>query len=296
MKITLGPLPYNWPHDTRQDFYLRVADEAAIDTVFLGEITCAHRIRITSNMLDDIVARMESAGKTVVFSTLALPKSQQERTHIAEMKNGKRLVEANDMTAVALLQGRPHTLGPFLSITNEDTLRILAENGAKSACLPFDLPSGVISNLARNSPIPLEIQVFGHASLAISARCFSARSAGRTRETCQSACSRNNGHPMVIHTLEGMPFLSASGPLVLSAHCTNLLREVPQIAAMGISALRIQPEENIPPADIACLIRNILAEKISPEEAHDHAQKLAPETIFCNGFFHNQPGHKDIPS
>ena len=41
--LTLGPLLFHWPAHKRRDFYLRIADEAPIDTVYLGEVVCSKR-------------------------------------------------------------------------------------------------------------------------------------------------------------------------------------------------------------------------------------------------------------
>ncbi len=292
MKLSLAPLPYPWPEDEREGFYLRVADEADIDTVFLGEIACPKRPPIS----DRIRERLEKAGKEVIPSTPVLPAGANGADGLRErMPSMDPLMEANDMSAVAALRGRPHTLGPFLPIHNTGALRVLAEGGAIRACLPFDLPGHAIAQMAAGSPIPLEVQVFGHAPLAISARCFSAHATRRLRKSCQLACLSGGGRAMDIGTLEGSPFLRASGPLVLSARCTSLLREIPRLAAMGISALRIQPESCAHPADVARLVRSVLSGEIAAKDAQDRIQKLAPGTVFCNGFFHNHPGHKDIP-
>ena len=36
--LTLGPLLFNWKLERRRDFYFRVADEAPVDCVYLGEV------------------------------------------------------------------------------------------------------------------------------------------------------------------------------------------------------------------------------------------------------------------
>ncbi|MCP3056298.1 U32 family peptidase, partial [Aurantimonas sp. LRZ36] len=37
MRLTLGPVLYNWPADEWSDFYARIADEAPVDRVVVGE-------------------------------------------------------------------------------------------------------------------------------------------------------------------------------------------------------------------------------------------------------------------
>jgi len=36
--LTLGPLLFNWNPEQRRDFYARIADEAPVDCVYLGEV------------------------------------------------------------------------------------------------------------------------------------------------------------------------------------------------------------------------------------------------------------------
>ena len=40
MKLTLGPNLFNWQPDVWRDFYFRIADEASVDTVAVGEVVC----------------------------------------------------------------------------------------------------------------------------------------------------------------------------------------------------------------------------------------------------------------
>ncbi len=37
-KLTLGPVLFDWPPEEKRDFYLRVAEEAPVDVVYLGEV------------------------------------------------------------------------------------------------------------------------------------------------------------------------------------------------------------------------------------------------------------------
>ena len=39
-KLTLGPVLFNWTPEAWRDFYLRIADEAPVDTVCIGDKVC----------------------------------------------------------------------------------------------------------------------------------------------------------------------------------------------------------------------------------------------------------------
>ncbi len=42
-QLTLGPLLYHWDAEKRRDFYFKIADEAPVDCVYLGEVICSKR-------------------------------------------------------------------------------------------------------------------------------------------------------------------------------------------------------------------------------------------------------------
>ena len=76
-KLSLGPVFFNWPAAELRDFYFRVADEAAVDSVHLGEVVCAKRAPFFAPHLADAVERLRAAGKEVVLSTAALPADER---------------------------------------------------------------------------------------------------------------------------------------------------------------------------------------------------------------------------
>ena len=39
-ELTIGPIAYHWPAGRKRDFYARIADEAPVGTVYLGEVIC----------------------------------------------------------------------------------------------------------------------------------------------------------------------------------------------------------------------------------------------------------------
>ena len=42
-ELTLGPNLFNWAPETWRDFYFRIADEAPLAVVYLGETICSKR-------------------------------------------------------------------------------------------------------------------------------------------------------------------------------------------------------------------------------------------------------------
>ena len=140
-ELTLGPVLFNWQPETWRDFYFRIADEAPVETVYLGEVVCFKRAPLFDDYRDAVAARLKMAGKTVVRSTLAEVMSKQERQMIDDVCAGEDMVEANDGSALLRLRGRPHHAGPFINVYNERTLAVLAGNGVRNVCLPPEMPA-----------------------------------------------------------------------------------------------------------------------------------------------------------
>ena len=76
--LTLGPVYYLWDGPKWRDFYFRIADEAPVEHVTLGETVCSKRQHFTEPHLAEVVERLESAGKRVALSTLAMVTLERE--------------------------------------------------------------------------------------------------------------------------------------------------------------------------------------------------------------------------
>ncbi len=53
-ELTLGPILFHWPAEQKLDFYARIADEAPIDTVYLGEVICSKRSPFFDKHYDEV--------------------------------------------------------------------------------------------------------------------------------------------------------------------------------------------------------------------------------------------------
>lgn len=287
-KLTLGPVLFNWAPEAWRDFYFRIADEASVDSVCLGEVVCSKRRPFFEPYLTAVVERLERTGKEVVFSTLALIMDERELAHVRAIAATEGLyVEANDISAAALLAGRPHAIGPFINVYNEATLACLVERGATRVCLPVELPAESLAVLAAASEAELEIQVFGRLPLAISARCYHARSRGRSKDNCQFVCDQDPDG-MDVKTLDGVPFLAINGPQILSSTYGNLWAELKALKEMGIRRFRLSPH-NTDMVQVARLFRDGLDGR-DPPQAEERLAELVNGAAFSNGFFHGVEG------
>lgn len=295
-QITLGPNLFHWPAEQKRDFYFRIADEAPVDTVYLGEVVCSKRAPFFEKYYDDVATRLKKGGKKVVFSTLAEIMLPRERKMTEWMCGFKEFpVEANDSAALYHLRGKPHYIGPFLNVYNEDTLTCLALNGAEHITVPFELPAGALAVLGRQAntlDVPLEVQVYGRIPLALSARCYHARAHDRVKDNCQFVCEEDPDG-MDLKTLAGKPFLTVNGIQTLSHTCLNLLHELHDLQDMGIHHFRLSPHHH-DMVETAKLFRAVLDHELSPDAATAKLKETGLNVPFANGFFHGAEGYRWI--
>src|SRR5450756_565417 len=99
-ELTLGPNLFNWAPEIWRDFYFRIADEAPVSAVYLGETICSKRAPLFSDYYAAVSERLGAAGKTVVHSTLGETASKVDRRLVREVcGNDSGLIEANDASA-----------------------------------------------------------------------------------------------------------------------------------------------------------------------------------------------------
>lgn len=290
-ELTLGPVLFNWSPENWRDFYFRVADEAPVAVVYLGEAICFKRAPLFEPYREAAAARLAAAGKIVVRATLAEVMSRQERALVAEACGPAGLVEANDGSALLHLRGRQHHIGPFMNIYNERAVAVLARHGACNICLPAEMHAAAIAALCANTAnlgVTIEMQVFGRLPLSLSARCYHARAHGRSKDTCQFVCD-NNPDGMPLRTLEDKPFLAVNGIQTISHDYLNLIGELADLQAMGVGRFRLSPH-TCDMVEVAEIFRAALDCRIDGAEAADRLGALKLEAPFCNGFYHGKPG------
>lgn len=293
-ELTLGPVLFHWPAGEKRDFYFRMADEAPVDTVYLGEVICSKREPFIKPILHEVIERLQHAGKTVVLSTLAEVMLDRERRLTGKLCERTDIpVEANDASALYFLRDKPHRIGPYINVYNEDTLEILANHGATHFTLSPELPYGALAILGKQAihlGITLETQVFGRMGLALSARCYHARAHNRVKDTCGFVCEQDPDG-MELKTLNGTPFLAINGNQTMSHNYLNLLNRLDELQYLGINAFRISPHSHDMVKTIA-VIRSLLNHDITTEEASARLNDIAPSITYANGFYHEREGYR----
>ena len=289
LKITLGPVPYLWSGEKWRDFYYRIAESGHVDAVTLGEVVCSKRDHFTRPFLPQVVERLTAAGKSVALASLALVTQEREVVQTRRLAAETPLAEANDLSALRLLEGKPHVVGPFVNVYNGATASLLARRGATRICLGPELPASSIASIITGAPeLDYEIIAFGRLPLAISARCAHARAKGHTKDNCQFVCG-DEPDGLDVDTLDGQPFLSVNGVQTMSRHCQVLLGDMAELAGMGITHLRLSPQDCDMVA-VAAIFADVRDDVTSVEEGLARLRQVYPAAPFSNGFLHGLAG------
>ena len=292
-KLTMGPILFNWSPERKRDFYFRLADEAPVDVVYVGEVVCSKRDIFLNPVLPEIIERLEAAGKKVVISTLALIMNEKESAAIREtVAAPDMLIEANDFATADMLKGRPHIVGPNVNVYNEGTLAYLANNGATRVCLPVELPGDAIRALAEKQLCDIEVQAWGRMPLAISARCYHARSHGLHKDGCQYVCDIDPDG-LDVMTVDKQPFLTVNGTQTLSSSCLSLLPELEDLSTSGVNHFRLSPQ-TVDMVKVATIFRDVLDGTDHSTEGEVKLAAMNSGFVTSNGFVHGDEGWRLI--
>lgn len=288
--LTLGPVLFLWEPATWRDFYYRIADEADVDTVVVGEVVCSKRTHFHDALIGKVVDRLTAGGKKVRLASLALVTLERELQASHRLSRQSLEVEVSELSAHAAMAGTPHAVSPLVNVYNAATAKVLAARGATAICLPPELPVSSIGAIVAGAPdIRFEVFSFGRVPLAISARCAHARVKGNTKDNCKFVCGEDPDG-LAVDTLDGQRFLALNGVQTMSSTVQCLITDVPELMSAGVSSLRLSPQV-CDMTRVAATFREVVGGRMDPHEGLLRLRGIHSSAEFSNGFLHGLPGH-----
>jgi len=289
VRLSLGPIQYHWPKEEMLDFY-RTIESTPVDIVYLGETVCSKRRSFRHQDWIEVAERLQTAGKEVVLSTLALLEADSELGYVRRLcNNGKFTIEANDMSAVQMLAGKTHFIGgASLNIYNPRTLSKLVSLGMTRWVMPVELSKSVLAGFQNEMPAGIESEVFGwgRLPLAYSARCYTARAHELSKDDCANCCI-DYPDGLTLSTREDKRFLVINGIQTQSARVHSLVHELNDPAA-GPDILRISPQSEDTELVIS-LFHHARLGSLKADEAAYKLERCSPVGL-CDGYWHGEAG------
>lgn len=287
MQYALGPVLWYWPTDTLEDFYQQAARSSA-DIIYLGEAVCSKRRATPYARWMALARELAASGKQVVLSTLALLQSPSELKELQRyVENGEFLIEANDIGTVNMAAERhlPFVAGPTLNVYNADTLQLLVKEGMTRWCMPVEMSRDWLLQLLEQcetrgirQQFEVEVLGYGHLPLALSARCFTARSENRAKDDCETCCI-NYPTGRRVNSQEGQQVFVLNGIQTMSGYCYNLGNDLTGMRGQ-VDCIRLSPQDVTTLAEIDRFRAN----------ENGHAPLMVAKGSDCNGYWRKLAG------
>ncbi|OSM02425.1 U32 family peptidase [Magnetofaba australis] len=294
MRLSIGPVLFDWGKKGFQDFYKRMAFDTPADILYIGEVVCSKRFNLSPDEMGKLAEELKASGKEIVFSTMGLVMSEAElddmRRIVAIAADLGLKVEANDMAAYSVLDGAPSVAGPHVTTYNPETMDFIASVGSQRVVFPvelcFDDVRGIISGATQKPEC--ELFAYGKLPLTFSARCYTSRAFNLPKSNCQYKCGE---YPdgMVMRTQEAKPFLTINGIQTMSDRLFNVIEQADQLADGGIDIVRLSPQSQHM-GEVAQVWRDRLDGKLGGAEALARLTELNGGQAFCNGYFLGRAG------
>ncbi|MGM0766531.1 MAG: U32 family peptidase [Pseudomonadota bacterium] len=290
MKLSLGPILWFWSRQTVFEFYGQAADWP-IDTIYLGEAVCSRRRELKPDDWFDLARDLKACGKQVVLSTQTLIESEADLRRLRRICDQHEFsVEVNDQSAlqIAVRNGLPIITGPSMNIYNVATLRVLEKQGLKGWNLPVELGRETLRQLItgltqEGLDLPAEVFSWGFLPLAWSSRCFTARHYDLPKDNCEFRCLAHPGG-LELRSRESQELFRLNGTSTLSGSRYDLMREMPDMARMGVSTVRLSPEHQ----GMEEVVRRFDQTRRGEVPASDPLRLV--EAPPCNGYWYGKPG------
>ncbi len=282
----MSPAGY-WPQ-------LRAAIEAGADAVYFGlkHFTARAKVGFTLEELPEVMRTLHARGVRgyVTFNTLIFEHELREAARVgaAIVEAGADALIVQDLGILRLLRGiAPHVelhASTQMSITDAAGVKFAQSFGADRVTLARELSLAEVRQIHEQTGCALEMFVHGALCVAYSGQCFSSEAWGgrsANRGQCAQAC-RLPYDLMVDGEKEPL----ADARYLLSPGDLYTLKEIPEIVASGVSALKI--EGRYKDADYVALTTHAYRKAVDEtwagrEYSVTRAEELQLEQVYSRG-------------
>ncbi len=236
----MSPAGY-WPQ-------LHAAIEAGADAVYFGlkRFSARAKVGFESEELPDVMRTLHRRGVRgyLTFNTLIFEEELREaaKTIALVAEAGVDALIVQDLGAVRLARQIAPTLeihaSTQMSITDSAGVRFAQAAGVNRVTLARELSLVDLRRIAQETDCPLEVFVHGALCVAYSGQCFSSEAWGgrsANRGQCAQACRMP--YDLLV---DGAPRPLGDARYLLSPEDLYALEQVPELAEIGIAALKIE--------------------------------------------------------
>lgn len=282
----MSPAGY-WPQ-------LHAAIDAGADAVYFGlkHFTARAKVGFALAELPEVMRTLHRRGVRgyITFNTLIFEHelSEAARAGAAIVEAGADALIVQDLGILRLLRRIAPDVdlhaSTQMSVTDAEGVRFAQSFGADRVTLARELSLAEVRTIREQTAFPLEIFVHGALCVAYSGQCFSSEAWGgrsANRGQCAQACRLP--YDMLV---DGEPAPLADARYLLSPGDLYTLKEIPDIVASGVSALKI--EGRYKNAEYVSVVTQAYRKAIDDAWAgHPHpvsrAEELQLEQVYSRG-------------
>lgn len=231
----------HWPQ-------LRAAIDAGADAVYFGlkHFTARAKVGFALDELTEVMRTLHQRGVRgyVTFNTLIFEHELREAARVgaAIVEAGADALIIQDLGVLRLMrQIAPNVelhASTQMSITDAEGVRFAQSFGADRVTLARELSLAEVRTIREQTGCPIEIFVHGALCVAYSGQCFSSEAWGgrsANRGKCAQACRLP--YDLMV---DGRKEPLGDARYLLSPGDLYTLKEIPEIVASGVSALKIE--------------------------------------------------------
>lgn len=215
----------------------RLAIKSGADSILFGGESFEHENLKREDYLE---ALKISEGRQIYFRTPRIVRENEEILILSILDLNPAAFYVSNLGTLNLVKNRIFRTDFSIISANLQTLEFLKNLGATSATLSPELSLEQIKNLAKNSPIPLDLIVHGRAELMVSSYCPLGTFLGGNSEKCSMPCKKDR---YFLRDRMQIDFPIVTDQFcrthILNSRILSMLDHASELKSLGIERLRI---------------------------------------------------------